>query len=85
MMPNITDDGLSLIDDPRNIAETRQYLRDFNRLDHTTTTARELYDAMLGLYSSGPLARSQRGHEPRLRIADVRHISGVDLSRPKRV
>src|ERR1700736_145355 len=37
-------------DDPRNIAETRQYLRDFNRLDEATTTARELYDAMLKLY-----------------------------------
>ena len=31
-------------DEPRIIAETRQYLRDFNRLDEaTTTTARELY------------------------------------------
>jgi len=37
-------------DNPRNIAETRQYLRDFNRLDEATTTARELYDAMLKLY-----------------------------------
>jgi hypothetical protein len=37
-------------DDPRNISETRQYLRDFNRLDETTTTARELYDAMSKLY-----------------------------------
>lgn len=37
-------------DDPRIIAETRQYLRDFNRLDATTRTARELYDAMLELY-----------------------------------
>ena len=37
-------------DDPRNIARTRQYLRDFNRLDETTTTARELYDAMLKLH-----------------------------------
>jgi len=37
-------------DDPRIIAETRQYLRDFNRLDETTTTVRELYDAMLELY-----------------------------------
>ncbi|KQV70173.1 MBL fold metallo-hydrolase [Rhizobium sp. Root1220] len=37
-------------DDPRSIAETRQYLRDFNRLDETTTTARELYDAMLELH-----------------------------------
>jgi glyoxylase-like metal-dependent hydrolase (beta-lactamase superfamily II) len=37
-------------DDPRIIAETRQYLRDFNRLDAATTTARELYDATLELY-----------------------------------
>jgi glyoxylase-like metal-dependent hydrolase (beta-lactamase superfamily II) len=37
-------------DDPRIIAETRQYLRDFNRLDMATTTARELYDAMLEIY-----------------------------------
>jgi glyoxylase-like metal-dependent hydrolase (beta-lactamase superfamily II) len=37
-------------DDPRNIAATRQYLADFNRLDETTTTAHDLYDAMLSLY-----------------------------------
>jgi glyoxylase-like metal-dependent hydrolase (beta-lactamase superfamily II) len=37
-------------DDPRIIAETRQYLRDFNRLNTTTTTARQLYDAMLEVY-----------------------------------
>lgn len=37
-------------DEPRIIAETRQYLRDFNRLDEATTTVRELYDAMLELY-----------------------------------
>jgi glyoxylase-like metal-dependent hydrolase (beta-lactamase superfamily II) len=37
-------------DEPRIIAQTRQYLRDFNRLDQATTTARELYDAMLELY-----------------------------------
>lgn len=37
-------------DDPSNIAETRQYLRDFNRLNEMTTTARELYDAMLKLH-----------------------------------
>jgi len=37
-------------DEPRIISETRQYLRDFNRLDEVTTTARELYDAMLELY-----------------------------------
>ncbi len=37
-------------DDPRIIAETRQYLRDFNRVNTATTTARELYDAMLQIY-----------------------------------
>lgn len=37
-------------DDPRIIGETRQYIRDFNRLDQATTTARDLYDAMLELY-----------------------------------
>jgi glyoxylase-like metal-dependent hydrolase (beta-lactamase superfamily II) len=37
-------------DDPRIIGETRQYVRDFNRLDQATTTARQLYDAMLELH-----------------------------------
>jgi glyoxylase-like metal-dependent hydrolase (beta-lactamase superfamily II) len=37
-------------DHPRVIGETRQYLRDFDRLAASTTTARELYDAMLGLH-----------------------------------
>jgi glyoxylase-like metal-dependent hydrolase (beta-lactamase superfamily II) len=37
-------------DDPRIIAETRQYLRDFNRLNAVTGDARQLYDAMLELY-----------------------------------
>lgn len=37
-------------DDPRNIGETRKYLRDFDRLDKITNTARELYDAMLELH-----------------------------------
>jgi glyoxylase-like metal-dependent hydrolase (beta-lactamase superfamily II) len=37
-------------DDPRIIGETRQYIRDFNRLDEVTATARQLYDAMLELY-----------------------------------
>jgi hypothetical protein len=30
--------------------KTRQYLRDFNRLNTATTTARELYDGMLEIY-----------------------------------
>jgi len=37
-------------DNPRIIAETRQYLRDFNRLNTATASARELYDAMLEIY-----------------------------------
>ena len=36
--------------DPRIIAETRQYLRAFNRLNEATVNARPLYDAMLELY-----------------------------------
>jgi glyoxylase-like metal-dependent hydrolase (beta-lactamase superfamily II) len=37
-------------DDPRIIEETRQYIRDFDRLAEATGTAQELYDAMLALY-----------------------------------
>jgi glyoxylase-like metal-dependent hydrolase (beta-lactamase superfamily II) len=38
-------------DSPRIIGETRQYILDFERLAMQTTTARELYDQMLLLYS----------------------------------
>ena len=37
-------------DNPNVIEETRQYIRDFDRLVTTTTTAQELYDQMLQLY-----------------------------------
>ena len=37
-------------DDPHTLEETRQYIRDFDRIDATTTTARVLYDQMLALY-----------------------------------
>jgi glyoxylase-like metal-dependent hydrolase (beta-lactamase superfamily II) len=37
-------------DKPRIIEETRQYIRDFDRLAQTTKTAQELYDKMLELY-----------------------------------
>jgi glyoxylase-like metal-dependent hydrolase (beta-lactamase superfamily II) len=37
-------------DNPGNVDETRRYIRDFDRLAGTTTTARELYDQMLALY-----------------------------------
>jgi glyoxylase-like metal-dependent hydrolase (beta-lactamase superfamily II) len=37
-------------DSPRIIGETRQYIRDFERLAMRTTNAQELYDQMLKLY-----------------------------------
>ena len=37
-------------DNSRIIEETRQYIRDFDRLAEQTTTAQELYDKMLELY-----------------------------------
>lgn len=37
-------------DDPSIIAETRQYLMDFNRLHAATANALQLYNAMLALY-----------------------------------
>jgi len=37
-------------DSPGILGETRQYIRDFERLAMQTTTARELYDQMLKLY-----------------------------------
>jgi glyoxylase-like metal-dependent hydrolase (beta-lactamase superfamily II) len=37
-------------DSPRIIEETRQYIRDFERVAEMTTTARELYDKMLEVY-----------------------------------
>ncbi|HET6175566.1 MAG TPA: MBL fold metallo-hydrolase [Candidatus Sulfotelmatobacter sp.] len=37
-------------DSPRIVEETRQYIRDFDRLVEKTKTAQELYDKMLELY-----------------------------------
>ncbi len=37
-------------DNPRIIEETRQYIRDLDRLAEATRTAQELYDKMLELY-----------------------------------
>src|SRR5262249_50503037 len=37
-------------DNPRIIEQTRQYIRDFDRLVETTTNPQELYDKMLELY-----------------------------------
>jgi glyoxylase-like metal-dependent hydrolase (beta-lactamase superfamily II) len=38
-------------DDPRIIEETRQYIRDFDRIAETTSTPRELYDQVLALHA----------------------------------
>jgi len=55
-------------DSPRIIEETRQYIRDFDRMVGTTRTARELYDEMLGLYpgrvNPGALWSSARAAKP---------------------
>jgi glyoxylase-like metal-dependent hydrolase (beta-lactamase superfamily II) len=37
-------------DGPEIIEETRQYIRDFDRIAESTSTARELYDQVLALY-----------------------------------
>ena len=55
-------------DSPRILGETRQYIRDFDRLAEMTTTARELYDKMLQLYPNranpGSLWGSARAAKP---------------------
>jgi len=55
-------------DSPRIIEETRQYIRDFDRLAQTAATARELYDQMLQLYpdraNPGALWGSARAVKP---------------------
>jgi len=56
------------------IEKTRQYIRDFDRIAGTTTTARELYDKMLELYPD----RSIRG-----RSGCPRAPSNRDLTRVK--
>ena len=37
-------------DGPEIIAETRQYIRDFDRIAETTSTAQDLYDQVIALY-----------------------------------
>jgi hypothetical protein len=52
-------------DSPRIVEETRQYIRDFDRIAAATTTAEELYNRMLTLYADrlnpGALWSSARG------------------------
>ncbi len=55
-------------DSPKIIEETRQYIRDFDRVAGTTRTARELYEKMLALYpdrvNPGALWSSARAVKP---------------------
>src|SRR2546430_10984029 len=55
-------------DSPKIIEETRQYIRDFDRVAGTTTTARGLYDKMLELHpdrvNPGALWSSARAIKP---------------------
>ena len=56
---------------PKIIEETRQYIRDFDRVAGTTATARGLYDKMLELYPDrvnpgGALWLSARGSNGKL-------------------
>jgi hypothetical protein len=55
-------------DDPRIIGETRQYIRDFNRIAETRTTARDLYNQVLKLHrgrlNPGALWTSARALKP---------------------
>jgi hypothetical protein len=37
-------------DDPRIVEETRQYIRDFDRIAETAKTSRELYDQVMAVY-----------------------------------
>jgi hypothetical protein len=55
-------------DSPKIIEETRQYIRDFDRVAGTTTAARELYDKMLELYPErvNPLPLRLSGHAAKL-------------------
>ena len=46
---SITGDNTKL-DDPRILEETRQYIRDFNRIAESAKTALDLYTRMLALY-----------------------------------
>jgi len=55
-------------DGPRIIEETRQYIRDFDRIAQNTETARELYEQVLALYpdrvNPGALWTSARALKP---------------------
>ena len=61
-------------DSPRILEETRQYIRDFDRIAETATAARELYDQMLRPHSVGCRSVRDRGTECTVhRAEDSRH------------
>jgi hypothetical protein len=49
---------------PRIIDETRQYIREVDRLAATTTTAREFYDEVLALQAADDGRASVARHRP---------------------
>jgi hypothetical protein len=63
-----TDDTTCLHVPSIGLVETRQYIRDFDRIAGATATARELYDGMLELYphrvNPGRLWASARAVKP---------------------
>jgi len=64
-------------DSPKIIEETRQYIRDFDRVAETTTTARGLYDKMLELYPDrvNPGERSGFRHARPNRSTSIQKIA----------
>jgi hypothetical protein len=67
-IPTVTSD-LGMTTAPGSLIETRQYIRDFDRVAGTMTTARGLYDKMLELYPDrinpgGALWLSARAAKP---------------------
>jgi Metallo-beta-lactamase superfamily len=66
-------------DSPKIIEETRKYIRDFDRLVESTTTAQELYDKMLELYPDRVNPGERSGFR---RAPSNRDLSGVKNRSP---
>jgi len=77
-------------DSPKIVEETRQYIRDFDRVAGATTTARGLYDKMLELYPGrvnpgGALWLSARGVKPWFNQANNHTVCRISTDkRPSR-
>jgi hypothetical protein len=68
-------------DNPGIIEETRQYIRDFERLAETSTTARELYDKMLELYPDRANPGSLWGSARAVKVGVESHYAIVTTGR----